>query len=210
MIKHSRGFTLMEVLIALMILAIIGAIMMRGLQSAIRSQERINQNAAKLAALQEGMTIMARDIEEIINRPIFTTNGSLLPAVIASNNYIEFTTIGLANPFGMYQRSSLQRIAYQCHDGTLFRLVWPTIDRMPGSSPDSYPLLTEVSDCRIQLYFNPTKQKQLVANTVTKTGSTSPTTASAINKPPPLPNAVQISFTIKGVGTVTRFVALPG
>lgn len=62
---HQRGFTLMEVMIAITLLAVVSMLSWRGLDSMLRTQERVAHNSESLAVLQTGMAQWIADLNAI-------------------------------------------------------------------------------------------------------------------------------------------------
>ncbi len=140
-----RGFTLFEILIALFILAIISVIMIRALQVVIDTRNSVEIASDRVANLQIATTIIANDIQQIVNRPISDTNGlSIPPVTIDNTNQLSFTRGGFINPEALQQRSTLERVDYQLDQGNLIRASWPTLDRAPNNTPQQQILLTHI------------------------------------------------------------------
>src|SRR5690554_7547150 len=91
-----RGFTLLEVLIAVAITAMIGVGATQLLTNVIDSRQAIEIRAEQLASLQRFNMIVSRDMEQIINRPIRDEYGDEQPALmLESGQYLlEFTRAG--------------------------------------------------------------------------------------------------------------------
>jgi len=116
--KSNSGFTLLEILIALLILAIIAGITTAGLQQILTVHERSSQATQQLKKLQITMVVMQRDIEQAINYPAQS-------AFIGNQNEITFTRTGYRNPLMAYARSTLERIRYSVNGNELIRAFSP-------------------------------------------------------------------------------------
>lgn len=195
MIRKIRGFTLIEILIALTILAIVGALMAMGLNTAVRTQIRITQKADRLSEVQTAMMIIERDIAQIINRPILNETGQLAPAVIRTLTdnlpVFEFTRAGFINPFFIQNRSTLQRVRYTFHDNQLFRTTWEVLDRVPTTPNQTQLLLTNVTAYNVNLIY--------LQNT-----NTDPNQQALVP-----PDAVEITITLNDLGSIRRLIPLP-
>ena len=71
----ARGFTLIEMMVALVIMAIIGLMAWRGLDGLIRGKERIEAHAEQQRDLQYALTLLDRDclsmvIDDQIGQPV--------------------------------------------------------------------------------------------------------------------------------------------
>ena len=131
----QRGFTLIELMIAIGIFAIVGVLSAQMLNNIIRQQEVIEERGARLSDLQRGMNILQRDIAQLINRPVRDEFGDTRAAVIIDDELpLEFTRQGWRNPLGQ-TRSELQRVAYELREDKLYRYYWTVLDRAPDTEP---------------------------------------------------------------------------
>src|SRR3989338_4904860 len=67
--KKNRGFTLIEIIVALFIFAIVGVLAAMSLNTMIRAHKRLDVADSHLLQLEISMTMMRRDIAQIIDRP---------------------------------------------------------------------------------------------------------------------------------------------
>ncbi len=66
---RSRGFTLVELLVALFALSLLAALSWRGLDGMTRSQERTAQHADEVLVLQTGLSQWSADLENLVQLP---------------------------------------------------------------------------------------------------------------------------------------------
>src|ERR1043166_8093444 len=128
-IKKQQGFTLVEILIALSIFAVMSVIISSVLFTVFKTRSRVNEHADRLSELQFAVILMQRDFEQAILRSITDENGTPLPGLMGDSTHIEFTRTGYTNPLYQEQRSSLQRVAYYINMDKLMRKNWPSLDR---------------------------------------------------------------------------------
>ena len=142
--RTRNGFTLLEIVVALAVFAVIGVLASRILTSMIDVNEGTRSRGDALFEVQRAMSLIERDIEQLTDRTVRDVMGDRLPAVLLGDNtLIEFTRLGWQNPLGE-PRSEAQRVAYAFRDDTLLRLFWPVLDRAPDTQPLSQTLLTDV------------------------------------------------------------------
>lgn len=144
--KCACGFTLLELVVALAIFALLGAIAYGGLQSVLVAQEQSSRATKRLGALQSAWNLMQRDIEQTVARSVRDNSGSTESSLAGGRSYeyaLILTRGGRKNPLHQ-RRSSLQRIAYRLVNGNLVRTTWSVLDRAPDSTPDRDIILEHV------------------------------------------------------------------
>jgi general secretion pathway protein J len=144
----TRAFTLVELLVALFITAIMFAIGYGALDQALRSRGTIEQQSARLAAVQRALRVMEQDFELLQPRPVRNAVGDgYQPALLsgdAATAIVSLTRGGWSNPAGV-ARSELQRVAYLLRDHHLVREHWAVLDPVAGSEPLQRDLLDRVN-----------------------------------------------------------------
>lgn len=146
-----RGFTLIEVLIALFISAIVAVMAYSGLESAIKQREAVVVSAKRTKQLLQFWTTIERDIAQIAPRSIrdgFDQRQPALSGGVVAQDFLAFTRAGWSNPTGQ-QRTELQRVAYAFQDDTIQRAMWRDIDAIAQSEPISLVVLDGVKDVNI-------------------------------------------------------------
>jgi general secretion pathway protein J len=150
--RKMRGFTLLELLIALAIFGLLSVMSYSGLRSVLDQHAHTEAVADRLAELQKLYLVMQRDVEQIVPRPIRSEYGDESPA-LAGSETLQFTRGGWSNPLGR-PRSSLQRVGYAFEDDALVRYSWQVLDRAQDSLPLQQPLTEAVSNMSVR-YLSP-------------------------------------------------------
>ncbi len=154
----SRGFTLLEILVALFVFSIIGVISSQLMSQTIRSHETLTERGHRLTDLHRAMQVIQRDILQISNRPVRDNYGDPLPALqIGPDGVIEFSRAGWRNPLGL-PRSESQRVSYLLQDGKLLRGYWTVMDRVQDSEPAYQTLLEGVE--RVEFFVRDNQSGQ--------------------------------------------------
>lgn len=207
------GFTLLELLIASIVFAIMAMMAYGGLDNVIEISQSSKQSLERLRQVQQGVTIMSRDFSQLVQRPIRDEYGTVKPALIAGadvDRLVELTRGGRLNPAGLL-RSSLQRVAYRLEDETLIRMHWSNLDRAQAEEPRETGLLDEVDEFRIRfLDENAEWQEQwppLNASSSTSNNATPGTTTGGGQNILPPPLAIEIVLTLKDWGEIRRLYA---
>jgi general secretion pathway protein J len=202
--RSHAGFTLLEVLIAVAIFAIVSTMALGGYNELIRQSERINANMTRMRAVQTAVHRMVQDFAELEPRPVREPLGSApLPVLRAeerSTLLAEMTRAGWSNPAGV-PRPTLQRVAYRFEDNKLQRDYWLALDRTLAATPVTVMLLDQVSSVSLRfLSADRVWSDQWPAN------SGSGSAASPYLRP----IAVEITLELEDMGILKRLVEIPG
>jgi general secretion pathway protein J len=204
-IRSSRGFTLLEILVAIAIFAIVAVLAYTGYSELTRQSERIADSAARTRAIQATVQRMVQDFSSIEPRPVREPLGdNVQPALLAdarSDRLAEFTHSGWSNPAGV-PRSTLQRVAYRLEDGKLTRAYWVMLDRTLSTEPVSTVLLDRVKT--VTLRFMGPSRRFTDQWPALSGGPAGPTVART------LPVAVEITLELEDWGKITRLVEVAG
>ncbi len=150
--KMYRGFTLLEVLVAMSIFSVIGLGAYQMLRTIIETHEATQNSNKETSSLIRAVTVMDRDFSQIVARQVRDEYGEPLEPLMVGRGeyYIEITRTGWNNP-AKRQRSILQRVAYQLSDGTLSRHFWLVLDRAEDSDPVEQDLIDGVESFQVSL-----------------------------------------------------------
>ena len=152
----QRGFTLVEILIAIAIFAFIGVASTAVLTTVIDSDELSSARFEKFQRLQRAVTTIERDMQQAVPRAV-RTDGQTNTIVMrggesdeSDNDGIAFVRSGWQNPQMMLPRSTLQAVAYRVRDGKLERLYTNYVDNVVGTEPKVRVLLEDISEFKIE------------------------------------------------------------
>ncbi|HLB56085.1 MAG TPA: type II secretion system minor pseudopilin GspJ [Coxiellaceae bacterium] len=200
--RSQKGFTLIEILVALMIFAILGVLAAMSLHTIIKSHEQLKKSDKQLLQLQITMTLLRRDIAQAIDRKIRNSDGHSEAAFVASGGGgITFTRTGLLNPFNLNRQSNMQRIGYVIRKNKLERLTWDVLDQPPHAEAESQVLLSNVQSI----------QWQFIADDGSKSSSWPPSTGTNMQQESqsPLPKVVLMVMHLKDAGVIQGVFPVP-
>ena len=174
---NQSGFTLLEVMIAISITALIGISSTNLLSNIIESKKVTDIRSEQLTTLQRFNQFVSRDVEQIINRGIRDQYGDAQPAItIDGTDYLaEWTRLGWRNsPIAEDPRAIIQRVAFQLFDiddeeceqakqrlqewgnlepdgSCLIRYFWPVLDRSSDTEAKTQIILDLVEELEIEI-----------------------------------------------------------
>ena len=152
---RSRGFTLVELLVALFIVAVMFAMGYASISQGASTREALKEQQTHLLELQTTVRVMEQDFMQAAPRPVRQPVGdppdqaALAGALPGTQPIIALTRSGWANPAGV-QRSGLQRVAYFLENGTLRREYWNVLDPTLASTTAKRDLMTHVKAVTIR------------------------------------------------------------
>lgn len=155
---RTRGFTLIEMLVAVAIFAVASALAYGGLNSIVNAKAQIDDANERLGKLQFAVGLIERDLRSIVPRPVRDNYGTDRPALDGQATQLEFTRAGYANSLEL-ARAELERVAYRVVDNTLQRRHYAVLDRAPGTQPADTDLLDNVD--RFELRYRTADGREL-------------------------------------------------
>ena len=143
----TRGFTLLELLVVILIFGIFALMAYGGLNSVLSTRRHIEQSLARTAEYQKAYLRLRDDFVNGSGRTARDGDGVAQPALIydSYNKRVEFTRGGWSNP-ALLPRATLERVSYFLDDSQsdnyrLIRRSWRVLDRAPQSDPVDLSLL---------------------------------------------------------------------
>ncbi|MCL2916170.1 type II secretion system minor pseudopilin GspJ [Shewanella corallii] len=195
--KGSRGFTLLEMLIAIAIFAMLGVTANAVLQTVMRNDQVTQDFSLRLKGMQQGFGAISRDLAQMVARSprlleggrsntIFQAGPNLLDS---QSEGISFYRLGWLNPEGILPRGSIQAVAYVHVEDRLERWYYPYPDPELGAEPEKTVLMDKVLEVKYAFFLNDSWEK-------TADGSV-------------MPKAIAMEVELDGLGVVTRKFLLP-
>ncbi len=191
---RQRGFTLLEVLVAVALFAIAAVLAYGGLRGIVAAQAQGNEAKAQLGRLQFAIGLIERDIASASRRGVRDAFGVPRPALEGEPLRIELTRYGHANVLAL-PRAEMERVSYLRREERLLRLRWPALDSAPGARAIEDEMLDGLE--RLELtYFDAQGREHR-------------------QWPPPrgsgeiLPRAIRVMLDVKGFGEIHRTLELP-
>jgi len=195
--KHQSGFTLIEMMIAIAIFAILSLGAYQVLQGVLRSDEISAERGNALKQLQRAMVFVERDFQQM-NARNNRSDDELTAMPLQAGKFmfdsdedgIAFVRSGWRNPLSQLPRSSLQRVMYRVKDSYLERLSYVYLDPTTGEEPKRQRILDNVESLTFEFY-DQNKWHETWTNKKA------------------LPDGVKMTLTLKRFGEIQRLFLLP-
>lgn len=142
------GFTLLEIMVALAVFAILATITSSAMYYAFNTKARVTEHANRLNELQLALNLIERDTEQIVKRSVRSGETLVIPAFVGKPEFVELTRGGINNPFAREKRSTLSRIALLCQQDQLIRRSWNSLDTTKRSLFKDKVLLHHLNKCQ--------------------------------------------------------------
>lgn len=192
------GFTLLELIVALAIFALVGVMAYAGLDAAIKTQARLKTEEARWRAIALFFLRLQEDMEAWVPRPVRSRGGQAMPAWLAEprvhTDYgalLELTRLS----DGATASEPPFRVGYRLRAGRVEWLRWPVLDAGPRAEPWVAVLLEGVAEIGFAY---------LDAHGVWNTRWPAPGQEAA---PPSRPLAVRVHLRLDDGRTLTRLYA---
>ena len=146
--SRNSGFTLVELLVALMIFAIMSAFAYRGLTAMLDSRAALQAESRKWRDVALFVGRLERDLGAALPRRSLGASGTPLAPVSsafeagAASQGLALTRSG--SPLMENALAAPQRIAYRLRDGRVERLAWAGADAAPRDEPEGVAILAPV------------------------------------------------------------------
>lgn len=143
----AAGFTLLEILIALSILALIAVLGYRAVASLTDSEARLSAESARWRGLDTLFARLEGDMRLAQPREV-RAGAAREPAWYGGQDAAgnsEFRVSRAGPEFSIEAGSTGQRIGYRLRDGALEVLYWPHFDEPAGAVPVAYALANGIA-----------------------------------------------------------------
>ncbi|CAI2796661.1 prepilin-type N-terminal cleavage/methylation domain-containing protein [Pseudomonas fluorescens group sp.] len=165
--RSQHGFTLIEVMVAIMLMAVVSLIAWRGLDSVTRADQHLQASTEQTEVLLRALNQMQRDISlrasVELTAPDAPQDTGLAAITVRSSDSKGFRldVIRSAPVAG----DGLQRVRWWLKGDALYRAAAPTRDRYPlPAAKDGLVVLTGVSDVQVRVWEPDKGWRQLSGN----------------------------------------------
>ncbi|MDN3476979.1 type II secretion system minor pseudopilin GspJ [Pseudoalteromonas sp. APC 3355] len=154
----QRGFTLLEVMVALGILAFVIIATHQILETTTRAKDASDEKLAELNGLQTTFRLMDQDFSQMTKRAVRNESGDVQEQYLLAGRYvlesqydgIAFVRDGWINPINLLPRSELQAVGYRVIDDNLERVYRVYVDQLDNMEPRVQRVLENVEELKFE------------------------------------------------------------
>lgn len=190
-----QGFTLVEVLVALAIFALISAAGVLVLSQVADTRFVLQEKSSQVADLQRLTAVLKSDLSQAVPRRVRSVSGRPFSApvmgpFVSGDPVLALVRAGWSNPDGD-PRPSLQRVEYRLTDDRLERRAYPYLDGAVAGPPQI--LYRGVRSVQVAFIQGP---------------SEGPAYLASVERP--LPDAVRLQLDLDAYGSVEILLSVTG
>lgn len=193
----ERGFTLLEAMVALTLVASLGIASAMMLNHSLSTEEKIEHRSNQLKQLQLALWLTRQDIEQMISRVGRDSLGDFRRSTLSQQDDIalEFFRAGRRILIEKPHSSSVQRVRYRVEGSKLIRETSNILDPVEQSSWRQQELLPDLKTISFKFFVNGRWYTNWPANS---------------NYQSLLPSAIEISLSTERYDKISQIVLLPG
>lgn len=150
---RKSGFTLLELLVALAIFAVMSVLAYGGLRQILSLDDGLRAASERHQGLELALLIIEQDLREAVPRGVRDGLGAAEPALRAGlDGELLSLTRSVADVPLVTSGAALKRVRYRLDDGALYRDVWDKLDRTPATTYRSRRLLDDIAGLNIRFF----------------------------------------------------------
>lgn len=201
--RRQQGFTLLEIMVVVLILAVMGMMSFRAVQESRLQAEIASSHMDRLREVTRAVHLLTSDLRLLAPRPVRESLGDGYRAALLRDpnaiNLIELSRAGWPNGAGT-PRGTVQRVLYRVEERKLVREHWNVTDATLATPPVKRELLGGVERIEVR-YLDAGRQWDTQWPPLGGTGDR----AFRLR-----PLAVEITLVLEDYGELKRLVEVPG
>ena len=154
-LRAPLGFTLVELLTALLVLSLLALMSFHGLGAVLDAREHVRQQTAKWRSVSAFFARFERDVALAAPRPV-RLGTIIAPAWHGSVDTTSRPSLAFSRFASAEGMDTARRLGYRLNEKQEIELsLWPGLDVAPGVEPARYPVLAGVVQFELK-YLTPT------------------------------------------------------
>jgi len=195
----QRGFTLLEILVAMAIASFIGVAAMELLDKSTVAHRKIQQQGDRYNAIERTMLFISNDIQQIAPRKFRDEFGDIKENLTSDDSigktHLSFTRLGRRNPAGL-ARSNLEKLTYLVEDEKLKRISYLYPDGMSLENGLNRTLLDKIDKLSLQFFDGENWSEFWPVDTAASSSSNA------------LPVAIRVTLELQDIGSINRLYVI--
>ena len=153
--NSQKGFTLLEIIIAMSIAALIGVAALSLLDNATKAHEDIEERGSRYNEIERALLFISNDLQQLAHRRFRDEFGDKKNNLSSDDSigttHLSFTRLGRRNPAGL-PRSNLEKLVYLIEEENLMRISYAYPDGMQADQGLKRTLLKNVETLKVNFY----------------------------------------------------------
>lgn len=211
--QKVSGFSLIEVLVAMTVMAVIGVSALSLFNTAGSATGKIKHEGKRLNNLQRAFMFISNDIQQIANRSVRDEFGDIKPSLSSdlqsSIPNFSLVRLGRRNPAEL-PRSNLEQVVYSLEDKILYRTSFMHADGMSDTAGLKRKLLEKIESMEIS-FLDGEEWRDEWPSLVTNQSNTNLPNNLANNASPSssmLPIAIKLTLEFSDYGKIERLYSI--
>ncbi|RTK98869.1 MAG: type II secretion system protein GspJ [Proteobacteria bacterium] len=156
---RRRGFTLIEIMVAVFIFAIIATVSYRIISSLVKTKQVVDETQNKWGNLSLVNSNLERSVSRLIPLVVRDNDGNAIPALLGQekltgmyDGQLEMTLSGSIGDSVLGVKPP-KRVGYRLYKNSLYFITWPTLNRALKTLPEIDLLIDNVSVFKVEYLY---------------------------------------------------------
>lgn len=156
---RRRGFTLIEIMVAVFIFAIIATVSYRIISSLVKTKQVVDETQNKWGNLSLVNSNLERSVSRLIPLVVRDNDGNAIPALLGQekltgmyDGQLEMTLSGSIGDSVLGVKPP-KRVGYRLYKNSLYFITWPILNRALKTLPEIDLLIDNVSVFKVEYLY---------------------------------------------------------
>ena len=195
---RAAGFTLLEIMVAIAIFAVLAAAAYGGMNSIVRAQIAVRESSDALDAISRALARFEKDLKQAYSRSARGAYGTIDAAMVGDGNSLSVTTMAMTASAAGASATPV-RVRHTLARGRWLRTQTAALDLAPSTPETARLILDDFSAASLRYLDAQLREHDRWPPANAALEGVSPDT---------LPRAVELRLTSKRFGEIRRLIAL--